>query len=319
MANVKITELPAVSSLTGAEQFAMVSTSNVTSSANSAVILAYVNGNVTSVGTLSTLSVTGNITGNYFLGNGSQLTGLPATYANSNVAAYLPTYTGNITANIISTTGNITGSYLLGNGSQITGLPAGYSNTQVAEYLASGTNSSDISITGNVIGANIQTGGQVSATGNVTGASLIGTIATANQSAITTIGTLSSLSVTGVAQAGNVNSNGTLSATGNITGGNVTTSGMVSVGGNIAAGNLSIIDGSIIHSGNLILDPSAGNAVIVTTGRFRLPSFTTAQLGNLTGVPGDLVYNTTTNTVQAWQYNATSTFAWVSLAVPTYQ
>ena len=30
----------------------------------------------------------------YFIGNGSQLTGLPATYANSNVALYLPTYTG---------------------------------------------------------------------------------------------------------------------------------------------------------------------------------------------------------------------------------
>jgi hypothetical protein len=32
--------------------------------------------NITSVGTLSALSVTGNITGNYFVGNGSQLTGI---------------------------------------------------------------------------------------------------------------------------------------------------------------------------------------------------------------------------------------------------
>jgi hypothetical protein len=38
---------------------------------------------------------TGNVTATYYIGNGSQLTGLPATYANSNVAAYLPTYTGN--------------------------------------------------------------------------------------------------------------------------------------------------------------------------------------------------------------------------------
>ena len=51
MANVKITELPAVSTLTGTEPFAMVSASNVTSSANSAVILAYISSNITSVGT----------------------------------------------------------------------------------------------------------------------------------------------------------------------------------------------------------------------------------------------------------------------------
>ena len=53
--------------------------------------------NITSVGALTSLVVTGNITssanvsGVYFIGNGSQLTGLPATYGNANVAAYLPT------------------------------------------------------------------------------------------------------------------------------------------------------------------------------------------------------------------------------------
>ena len=109
MANIKITELPAVSSLTGAEPFAMVSTSNVTSSANSAVILAYVNGNITSLGTLSTLSVNGNITGNYFIGNGSQLTGLPAGYSNANVELYLPTSNTiiGINSNVSNTNGNV--------------------------------------------------------------------------------------------------------------------------------------------------------------------------------------------------------------------
>ena len=38
----------------------------------------------------------GNVSGTYFLGNGSQLTGLPQQYSNANVAAYLPTYTGNL-------------------------------------------------------------------------------------------------------------------------------------------------------------------------------------------------------------------------------
>jgi hypothetical protein len=44
---------------------------------------------------------TGNITAPYFVGNGALLTGLAATYSNVNVASYLPTYSGNIAANIV--------------------------------------------------------------------------------------------------------------------------------------------------------------------------------------------------------------------------
>ena len=99
-------------------------------------------GTFTSVGlNVSAVSATGNIEGSFILGNGSQLTGLPATYANANVAAYLPTYTGNITANIISTTGNVQGSNL----------------------LTAGT----VSAVGNVQGSNLLTAGTVSAVGNI--------------------------------------------------------------------------------------------------------------------------------------------------------
>jgi hypothetical protein len=99
---------------------------------------------VSSTGTVTTgtASVTGNITGSYFFGNGSQLTGLPATYSNSNVAAFLAAFgsntistTGTITAGnitggnvltsgIVSATGNVSGNYFLGNGSQLTGISA---------------------------------------------------------------------------------------------------------------------------------------------------------------------------------------------------
>lgn len=60
----------------------------------------------------NTVSTTGNITAGYFIGNGSQLTGIASTYGNANVAAYLPTYTGNI-GNVGNAVGNIVVSNLL--------------------------------------------------------------------------------------------------------------------------------------------------------------------------------------------------------------
>jgi hypothetical protein len=47
------------------------------------------------------VGVTGNVSANYFIGDGSQLTGIIAgtNYGDSNVAAYLPTHTGNVSAN----------------------------------------------------------------------------------------------------------------------------------------------------------------------------------------------------------------------------
>jgi hypothetical protein len=65
---------------------------------------------ITSVGNLTSLSASGNITttGNVvaakFYGDGSNLTGLPERYGNAQVAAYLPTYAGNILAANVTAT-----------------------------------------------------------------------------------------------------------------------------------------------------------------------------------------------------------------------
>ena len=100
--------------------------------------------NLVALGT-NPISTTGNITGNYIIGNGSQLSGLPANYGNANVVANLAA----LGTNPVSTTGNISGSFFIGNGSQLSGLPATYGNANVVANLAAlGTN--PVSTTGNI-------------------------------------------------------------------------------------------------------------------------------------------------------------------------
>ena len=135
--------------------------------------------NITSVGTLSSLSVSGNVSANYFIGNGAALTGIVATttYGNSNVAAYLPTYSGNLnpgnltTTGAISATGNVTGAYIKGNGASLTGT--------VTSIVA-----------GSGISVNVSTGAvTVTATGGGSGGSSISNgFAFANTAATTSSG-----------------------------------------------------------------------------------------------------------------------------------
>jgi cytoskeletal protein CcmA (bactofilin family) len=83
--------------------------------------------------TAETVSATGNITGNYIFGNGSQLTGLPDPYGNSNVATFL----ANFGSNTVSTTGTITAGNI-----GITGGRLGWANASIVQ-----TSTSDFSIT----------------------------------------------------------------------------------------------------------------------------------------------------------------------------
>ena len=147
------------------------------------------------------VSVTGNITGNYILGNGSQLTGVNA----SNVGTLTTlSVTGNatvgnlLTNGIVSASGNVTGNYILGNGAFLTGVITSVAN------INNGT--SNVSI--NTSGGNITVG--VGGTGNVvvwasTGEYVDGL-----------------LSVSGNVIAGNVSVTG-----GNITGSNVIVANLV--------------------------------------------------------------------------------------------
>jgi hypothetical protein len=135
----------------------------------------------------------GNVTANYFIGDGSQLTGITGgTYSNTNVAAYLPTYTGNVSAN-----------YFIGDGSLLTGLTGGsYGNANVANYLPTYTGNVSAnyfigngSTLTNITGSNVT--GYVPNATNANSATTADTVTTNAQPNITSVGILTGLVVSG--------------------------------------------------------------------------------------------------------------------------
>ena len=105
-----------------------------------------------------------------------------------------------------------------------------------------------VSVTGNIDGGNVLTGGLISATGTIT----------------------SAVTITG----GNLATGGTASATGNVTGGNVLTGGLISATGNIDGGNLRT-GGLISATGNITSNTFLTGGLISATG--------TITGGNITG------------------------------------
>jgi hypothetical protein len=198
-----------------------------------------VSSSLTSVGTLTSLSISGNANvGNIGGGSGvfSSLTGTLTTAAQTNITSVGVLTSLGVTGN--ANVGNI------GTGGLITA-------------------------TGNIGGGNLVTGGVVTATGNITGGNVIGTLvtgtlSTAAQPNITSVGTLASLSVTANANIGNIGTAGLIVATGNITGGNLVTAGALSVTGNANIGNVGAGAGiytTLSASGNV----TGGN--LVSTGQ----------------------------------------------------
>ena len=248
-----------------------------------------VGGNILTSGAVS---ATGNVTGNYIIGNGSQLTGLPAGYSNANAASFMAEFgsntisttgtitagniTGNnlLTAGLISSTGNITGGNVLA--TNLTGTLLTSSQTNITSV---GTLES-LSVTGTVTG------------GNISAINLSGSLTTNEQGNITSVGTLTSLNSGAISSSGNVTASnlitgGSITAAGNIQSGNILTSGLITATGTITGGNIATA-GTITATGNLV----AGNVSATNlTG-----TLLTASQPNITAV-GTLSSLSVTGTV----------------------
>lgn len=184
------------------------------------------NGNLMITGVVSGSNL-GIKTDNYMFANGVNLFTSGGAYSNANVAAYLPTYSGNvgypglglvlnadvINAGAVSTPISLTGYLTPTTGSR---LLITEPNTQAnINTLGVGT------ITAN---ANITSTASIYANSGTIGASLLTgtiTVASAAQPNITSLGTLVSIAVTGNANAGNLNSDNKLVVVGNANVGNI--------------------------------------------------------------------------------------------------
>jgi len=114
-----------LTAITGANVTGTVANATfATSTGTAATVTTNAQPNITSVGTLSSVDVTGNAavgaikTDNFYYANGTPVS-FTGTYSNANVANYLPTYTGNFQAGNVSITGTYTG-----NGSGLSALNA---------------------------------------------------------------------------------------------------------------------------------------------------------------------------------------------------
>ena len=252
--------------------------------------------NITSTGTLTSLTVTGNITGGNLstagaanVGNlnvtgnvtSALLPGANVTYdLGSPTQCWRDIYLSNSSiflgdavlsgdGNAVVTTGTLTGANISTGGElSVTG------NANVGNLGTGGL----ITATGNVSGGNLTTGGVVTATGNITGGNVIGTLltgtlSTAAQPNITSTGTLASLSVTANANVGNIGAAAgifttvagslTTAAQSNITSVGSLTS--LTVTGNANVGNLGTA-GLIIATGNISGDNLTTSGLVSATG-----------------------------------------------------
>ena len=259
---------------------------NVAGTSNVAVFAStgeYVTGVVSATGnitggnilTAGVVSSTGNITGNYFIGNGSQLTGVTQltqiVSGTTQLAVEIPS--GNIQATINGTANVVVFTPI---GANFTGYVNATGNITGANATINGL----VTATGNVTGGNIRTGGAISATGNIT--------------------------------CGFINATGNVSLTGNVIGGNLTTSLQVVALGNITGGNIRTDGQAVVMSATA--PPAGGIAAYLMSSTANLGVFFGSGAPTLSAAKGSLYLRTDGSTTNNRMYvNTDGATAWTAV------
>ena len=166
------------------------------------------------------LDATSNVSASYFLGNGSQLTGLlTSSISNGTSSVSIPVVNGNVNTSVGGTANVLV---VTSAGANVTGNLGVSSNVSAAYFLG---NANATSLTSGTVPSARLTG---TYSIDISGlAARANTVTDAAQPNITSVGTLTSLTVTGNVSGGNLTTGGLISATGNITGGNISTAGLI--------------------------------------------------------------------------------------------
>ena len=253
----------------------------------------------TEISTIGSLSAAGNINGAYILGNGAFLSGLPTQYTDSNVAAYLPTYSGNLSSlggNVV-TSANVTGNNL--NATNLVNA----SNISATNTVSA----SIVTASGTITGGNLFTSGLISTSGSITS---IGNIEGAYL--LTTGSVIASGNISGnVISASGAVIGSTVSASGNISGGNIRfNAGVVSGTGNVIAGLVSssgnVVANLFIGSGaGLFVLPGANVSGAVANATYAVSAGSASTATTATNLSGGTV-NATTGSFTGLLTGATS-------------
>lgn len=285
--------------------------------------------NITSVGTLTNLAVTGNITASNVYANSGTIgaaTLIGTLNANSNSQPNITTIgtLGNLNVTTNSNLGNLAvanffsgDGYLLSNltissGSSITNGNSNVTvsaNGNVATSVAGTANvlvvtstganvTGYITASGNITGGNANLGNAVTASyfignlyGNANAATTAGTVTTNAQPNITSVGTLSALTVTANITAGNVYANSGIVKGQYLYGDGSNISNItISAGSSIVNGTSNV---SIPASNGNVNTVVAGNTTLVVTGTGVNVTGTLNATGSITGNFGGNVTNAT--------------------------
>ncbi len=237
---------------------------------------------ITSVGTLSSLSVSGNITAGSNTITPTQVGYLSSVVAGTAAANKVLVLgaSGDIGTITSLTATDIYGTIRTSSQSQITSIGTLTSLTVsgqtsiTANTVSTNASSGALVVTGGVgIGGAINVTGNISSSGTISATSITGTIGTPVQNTITSVGTLTSLTVSGITSI-------TASTTST-----TTTNGALVVTGGVGIGGSLNLGGSLIINGTTFTNAQAGYLTGITPGTVsNSKAVIASDTGSITGL-----------------------------------